>query len=272
MDIYALVGKSGTGKSHNVYNLSRKLKTDYIIDDGILIKNNSLVGGVSAKGEDSRIKAVKRAIFFCDKHRKIIKDLLEREKPKRLLIVGTSKKMIKKIIDRLKLNTVSEYIYIDMISSKENIEKALEIRKNHGKHLIPIPNFEIEKDFSGYFMEKFVGKKIDISNDFYEGTVVRPTFSYMGKYTIKDKVIKDIIVFLSIREKSIHKVKRIIVEGKNGGIYLFIDLIIYYPNNIKDAVKSFEKTIYSEISWMTGIYIERICFNVLGLKVEKNLA
>lgn len=271
MDVYALVGKSGTGKSHNVYGLSRMLNVDYIIDDGILIKNNSLVGGISAKSESSKIKAVKRAIFFCEKHRKNMKMFLEKEKPENLLIVGTSKKMIQKIIARLSLNLVKEYIYIDMITTKENIEKALEIRKNQGKHLIPIPNFEIEKDFSGYFIEKFTGKKMDISNDFYEGTIVRPTFSYMGKYSIKDKVIKDIVVFLSAREKNIYKVKNIIVEGKYGRIYLFIDLIIHYPNDIKEVVMDFQRIIYKEISWMTGLYIEKICFNILSLKVQKNL-
>lgn len=271
MDIYGLVGKSGTGKSHNVYNLSKELNIEYIIDDGILIKNNSLVGGVSAKSENSKIRAVKRAIFFYKDHKYKMKEILNRENPKKLLIVGTSEKMIRKILKSLELENVKEYIYIDSILTKENIEKSLEIRKKEGKHLIPLPNFEIEKDFAGYFMERFISKKKNLENNFYEGTVVRPTFSYMGKYTIKDKVVKDIIIFLSRRERNIYKIKKITVEGKYGRIYLFIDLIIHYPSNLIEVTKSFQKTIYKEITWITGLYIEKTYFHIVGVKVDRKI-
>ena len=42
MDVIALVGPSGTGKSHRALMVARQNKADAIIDDGILIKDNKI--------------------------------------------------------------------------------------------------------------------------------------------------------------------------------------------------------------------------------------
>ncbi len=60
MDVIALVGPSGTGKSHRALLVAHKHQADAIIDDGILIKDGKIVGGHSAKKEKSRIMAVRR--------------------------------------------------------------------------------------------------------------------------------------------------------------------------------------------------------------------
>ena len=57
MDVIALVGPSGTGKSHRALLVAHKHQADAIIDDGILIKDGKIVGGHSAKKEKSRIMA-----------------------------------------------------------------------------------------------------------------------------------------------------------------------------------------------------------------------
>ena len=59
MDVIALVGPSGTGKSHHALIVAHKHKADAIIDDGILIKDGKIVGGHSAKKEQSKIMAVR---------------------------------------------------------------------------------------------------------------------------------------------------------------------------------------------------------------------
>jgi ABC-type dipeptide/oligopeptide/nickel transport system ATPase component len=43
MDVIALVGPSGTGKSHRALMVARQNKADAIIDDGILIKDNKII-------------------------------------------------------------------------------------------------------------------------------------------------------------------------------------------------------------------------------------
>ena len=63
MDVIALVGPSGTGKSHRALMVARQNKADAIIDDGILIKDNKIIAGHSAKREASKIMAIRRAVF-----------------------------------------------------------------------------------------------------------------------------------------------------------------------------------------------------------------
>ena len=43
MEIYALVGPSGTGKSHHATELADELQVNFIIDDGLLIHNGKII-------------------------------------------------------------------------------------------------------------------------------------------------------------------------------------------------------------------------------------
>ena len=45
MKVIALVGPSGTGKSHRALLVAHEQKADAIIDDGILIKDGKLLDG-----------------------------------------------------------------------------------------------------------------------------------------------------------------------------------------------------------------------------------
>ena len=68
MYICALVGPSGTGKSHRALWVAKEHNIDYIIDDGLLIRGNGVVAGKSAKREKTRVGAVKTAVFTDDEH------------------------------------------------------------------------------------------------------------------------------------------------------------------------------------------------------------
>ena len=63
MKVIAFVGPSGTGKSYRASVVAHESGIECIIDDGILIYQNRLAAGFSAKKEESRLKAVRRAIF-----------------------------------------------------------------------------------------------------------------------------------------------------------------------------------------------------------------
>ena len=52
MDIYALVGPSGTGKSHRALQVAHKYEVELIIDDGLLIKGDRILAGLSAKRQE----------------------------------------------------------------------------------------------------------------------------------------------------------------------------------------------------------------------------
>jgi len=45
MQVYAFVGKTGTGKSYRAQMVASERNINYIIDDGLLIKDNQVIAG-----------------------------------------------------------------------------------------------------------------------------------------------------------------------------------------------------------------------------------
>ena len=71
---------------------------------------------------------------------------IKKHKPDKMLILGTSDSMVKKIAFNLGLPEISKFIYISDIATTEEMETAKRIRVTEGKHVIPVPTFEIKKD------------------------------------------------------------------------------------------------------------------------------
>ena len=134
MDVIALVGPSGTGKSHRALLVAHKHQADAIIDDGILIKDGKIVGGHSAKKEKSRIMAVRRAIFVLPGHAEEVRAAIDRVKPHRILVLGTSENMVHKITKALHLPAIAQIIHIEDIATKAEMEKARFYRLKQGNH------------------------------------------------------------------------------------------------------------------------------------------
>ena len=94
MKIYGLVGKSGSGKSYHAAGLCRKLGIESILDDGLLISANRVLAGVSAKRQDTKIRAIKTALFTDDAHKEAVAAKLAETSPASVLVIGTSERMI----------------------------------------------------------------------------------------------------------------------------------------------------------------------------------
>ena len=94
--VYAFVGPSGTGKSYRAQMVAGEKDTHFIIDDGLLIKDNEVVAGESAKKAPTKVGTVKRALFYEDAKRQEIIKALKKYKPQSILILGTSDGMVKK--------------------------------------------------------------------------------------------------------------------------------------------------------------------------------
>ena len=62
--VYAFVGPSGTGKSYRAQLVANENNIHYIIDDGLLIHDNDVVAGNSAKKAPTKIETVKKAIII----------------------------------------------------------------------------------------------------------------------------------------------------------------------------------------------------------------
>lgn len=149
--VSALVGASGTGKSYHAKLAAARLKADYIIDDGLLIRGNKIVAGQSAKEEKTFIAAVKAAVFDDKTRRDAVARKLEEERAGGILLLGTSEKMVRKIAARLQLPMPRRIIYIEDFASQDDIDRALRTRRVEGKHVIPLPSVEVMRGYPNIF-------------------------------------------------------------------------------------------------------------------------
>lgn len=192
MEIYSLSGPSGTGKSTSALEFAHQHKITAIIDDGLLIVNGKKVAGTSAKFEKNTIKAVRRAIFSDEDHRKEVQEAIKIYVIDKLLIIGTSDKMTKLIARQLNLGNIMHFFYVEDIRSSSEIKMAQFIRRTEGKHIMPIPHKQVEQNFFKRLIQKgveiFSSKKEKIG----ETTIVRPDF-HRGYLKIDPKVYIDII-------------------------------------------------------------------------------
>lgn len=271
MRIVALVGKSGTGKSHRAVGISRRKKLQAIIDDGLLIMSNKVLAGRSAKKESTQIASVKRALFYDEKHVGEVKDAICANKIKSILILGTSKKMVDRICDILEIGEISEYINIEEIQTKEELEIARTMRMTQGKHIIPVTSLEIKKDFSGYFLHPIktlkynYGKKEIVSDK----TVIRPTYSYLGGYSISDNAIAQIIEFDALRIEGVEKISNITVHNTIEGAHISFALSLRFGFKIPDVCNEISKKITNDIDRMTSINVAKIDINVKEIVIDK---
>ena len=145
----------GTGKSYRAQKIAYDNNIETIIDDGLLIKGSRVIEGVSAKTAKTKVQTVKAALFSTEKEQERIRNSIKKERVKSILILGTSDEMVKRIQENLKLPKIEKIIYIQDVSTKEEMEEAVRIRRTEGKHIVPVPTFEIKKDFSGILLDPF---------------------------------------------------------------------------------------------------------------------
>lgn len=257
--VYAFVGPSGTGKSYRAQMVASEKNINFIIDDGLLIKDNEVIAGESAKKAPTKIETVKHALFYKDEEKEEIIKALKKYKPESILILGTSDGMVEKIAANLGLPEISETIYISDVATQEEMETARRIRVTEGKHVIPVPTFEIKKDFSGYLLDplqifktKGKGQQPYIS----EKSIIRPTFSYMGNFTISDTVFRQILEYLSSKTPGIYKIQKIRVDNFGEGAKLYMEVTVVYGFNLIDGIKQFKIKAKKEIEKLTAMNVE----------------
>jgi len=271
---YAFVGPSGTGKSYRAQMVANEKGINYIIDDGLLIKDNEVIAGVSAKKAATKIETVKKALFNNPEEARELKSAFIKYRPESILILGTSDNMIKKIRENLGLPELTETIYITDVATEEEMQEAKRIRQTQGKHVIPVPTFEIKKDFSGFILDPlqiFKSKGKDAKPYISEKSIIRPTFSYLGNFKISDTVFRQIIEYLATKTESIHKVSRVRIEkiGDNEGTRVYIEVIIIYGYNVIEELREFKKKCKKEIENLTAMNVDTIDIVAKGVYVPE---
>ena len=272
MEVIAFFGPPGTGKSDRALVVAYENKASCIIDDGILIYHSRIVAGKSAKREESRLKAVRRAIFWDAEQRDLVRQALEKINPKRVLILGTSDRMVETICKALGLPKPSKYIRIQDVARPDEMLKAKEARNKEGKHVIPVPTMELKPYFKGYLIDPlrfFRNRKKEMPKRFSENeerSVVRPVFSYYGKLSFSDRVIES-LVYYAVRDMKKIRITHVRSEkstGQMNGLILFIDVSVKpgTPQEIKKIIHTMRDRIQREIEHTTGMSLDTIKVNV----------
>ena len=270
--VYAFVGPSGTGKSYRAQMVAAENGIEYIIDDGLLIKGNDIVAGTSAKKAATKIETVKHALFLEEKEREEIRKAFEKENLESILILGTSDGMVEKIAENLGLPEIQKTIYIQDVATETEIEQAKRMRTVEGKHVIPVPTFELKKEFSGYLLDPLqIFKSKGKGKDPYitEKSIIRPTFSYLGNFTISENVFKTILEYVASKNEYIYRVAKIRVDKSDRGLELYMEVIVVYGCNVYSVLKEFREKCKKEVEKLTTMVPDQMAIVAKGIYIPE---
>ena len=263
--VFALIGESGTGKSFRAKLVAKKYEIDYIIDDGLLIKDDRILAGHSAKKEKTFMAAIKVALFDEKAHRDEVARKLQGEKTKRILVLGTSEKMVNKIASRLQLPSPSRIIRIQDIATQEEIESAIHTRRIEGKHIIPVPSIEVKRSYPNIFFNAikiFKRKKgpvgLGAPPSVHEKSVVRPEYSKRGKVIISEAALSQMVIHCVNEYDNRITIKKIVVKDDEMGYRLVITIDVPYGTQLGGNIHELQRYLIDNIGRYTGILIEEV--------------
>lgn len=284
--VIAFEGPSGTGKSTRASQVAFLSKCNYIIDDGLLIKENRIVAGSSAKRAQTKIESVRQAIFFDNIRANVMRRALAAHLPQRLLILGTSESMINKICKALWLKPPAEWIRISDVATSAEMKQARYSRLHTGQHAIPVPMMELKHEFSGSIFEPwerlrrhFINREADkdsgeVSNYSepaayaftanssipfsVQQSIVRPSFSVLGHYSITDQALNNIVAFALRELEAVARLCDCKVKQETSGLVFEVNVALYYGYNAQTALSSIQQTIMKTVAELTAMNVLQV--------------
>lgn len=263
--VYALVGSNGTGKSFRARLVAQKYRIDIIIDDGLVIRGDKIIAGHSAKREKTFLAAVKTAVFDDKQHRDEAAKILHQLNRKKILILGTSDKMVNKIAARLQIQTPQRIIRIEDIATQEEIETAIRSRRVEGKHVIPVPAVEVKRNYPQIFYDKIrllfrnanTGR-LKEEETLFEKSVVRPAFSKVDVTYVSDTALKEMVMQNTAQYDSAINIKKITVQAENSGYRVIMMVDMPVGPDLAGRILALKDYIIKNIERYSGILIEDI--------------
>ncbi len=272
VEVVALVGPSGTGKSHNAMVVAQDWACEAIIDDGLLISQSRILAGSSAKREGTRPAAVRRAIFSDPAHASQVKNALLALGPSRVLILGTSVPMISRIVSRLQLPQPIHTLHIEDFASEGEMDVARWHRRQEGRHVIPAPSFEVKKTFSGYLVDplQMLVRSREQQQRYVqtEKSVVRPTFSYFGNFYISDAVVMQMAQRICLEVPGVRRVQKTLVLSTGEGAFLVVELVLAYGVKVFEVMSEVQRNLKERLEYLTGIYLPEIEVSTRKISLE----
>ncbi|MGI9860233.1 Asp23/Gls24 family envelope stress response protein [Moorella naiadis] len=272
MEVIALVGPSGSGKSHRALAVARDYAADAIIDDGLLIRGSRILAGVSAKEQPTRVGAIKTALFSEPERAREVRECLAAINPPRVLVISTSREMTRRICDRLQIPHPARWIDITEVATPGEINRARQIRSQLGKHVIPAPTVEVKPRFSGplieplrTFLRRHQAPPGKSRNLWVEQTTVRPTFNSLGHFYIAQNVVAQLAGYL-VTAGGLSS-SRVQVETREGNLVLNLEVTAPYGVFLPPLLQAAQKRVKTTITNMTALEVETVNITVSSLKL-----
>ncbi len=273
--VYAFYGPSGTGKSFRAKLVGMQYGIKAIIDDGLLIQDEMILAGHSAKLEKSYMGAVRVALFDDKAHRDEVAKAIHKNRIKKILILGTSQKMVNKIAVRLQLPIPEKYIKISDIATQEQIAEAQRSRNIEGKHVIPVRAYEIKsKNYSGIMVDTirvslakrgilsflFGNKRAQTNQNskLFEKSVVRPSFSVQQRKVVSQALIAHMTSSTVLQFNQYIHIKKLSIRTDNMGYMLILTVDLPFGSQLAEITQKLKDSIRTEIEKIAGIFVKDI--------------
>lgn len=259
--VVAFIGPSGTGKSTRAIKVAKENHINYIIDDGILIHGSSIIAGSSAKRASTKIESVKQAIFADETRAANMRRALLEELPPALMILGTSRDMLDRICRNLWLSKPAMLIRIEDIATEEEQRMARETRLSEGKHTIPVPSMEIRHEFSGSIAEPLIKLRRKWSSGKEqappesERTVVRPTFSTLGSYSMSDEAMAQMVGLILKVLPGVASLRDFRVYKESYGVTLDLRVALYYGFDAQQVLLNIQREVSEKVERFSSINV-----------------
>lgn len=278
LQVFAFFGPSGTGKSFRAKLVAQKYHIKAIIDDGLLIYEDNILAGHSAKLEDSYMGAVRVALFDDKKHRDSVALAIQQKQLKKILLLGTSEKMVNKIAMRLQLPLPEKYIRIEDIATPQQIEEARISRQIEGKHVIPVRAYEVKesgsysrifvtkvkvrlskkKFFRHFFQNEEKKNQVEVNAKLFEKSVVRPAFSVTARKNISQAHLASLAAGAIADFNGTIRLKSLNIKADKTGYRFFVTIDVPFGEPLTELSKNLKAYVTSSIEKNTGILLEDI--------------
>ena len=167
---------------------------------------------------------------------------------------------------------LEKIIYIDEVATKREMEAAKRERTTAGKHVIPVPSFEVKPSFSGFILDplQVFNTSHFKNNKVEEKSIVRPTFSYFGNFTISDKVFRQIIEYKAKENKNITELLAVRLSKSSAGPSFRVEVEVKYGINIFKELEKFKQVCTDEIEELTTMNVRNFEVTAKRLKLPNN--
>jgi hypothetical protein len=233
------------------------------VDDGLLIRDQKIIAGRSAKKEANYLAAVRTALFTEKEHRRQVRHVLEHTRFKRILVLGTSDRMVRKICANLQLPEPAKIISIEEIATAEEIQTAMNHRTAQGRHVIPVPAIEVKRNYPRIMADSIRvmfrrGLGLIRQDKSYEKTVVRPQFSAKGTVTISEPALTQMILHCVDEFMPGLSVKKVSFSSDHRGYQINVHVTAPFRLQLAGSVHGMQQYIVDHLERFTGIIVEEL--------------